>query len=149
MMSVEPGIIDANVLVYATNADVPNHPASRALLDAARDPSVTLYVTSQILCEFYSVITNPRRVADPSSSAEALQIVSALLALPGIRILPNPARTVTILMELLRRRPVTGGEVFDLQIVATMKANNVQRIYTFNAGDFQVFPELTVVVPST
>jgi predicted nucleic acid-binding protein len=119
------------------------------LLDAARDPSVTLYVTSQILCEFYSVITNPRRVADPSSSAEALQIVSALLALPGIRILPNPARTVTILMELLRRRPVTGGEVFDLQIVATMKANNVQRIYTFNAGDFQVFPELTVVVPST
>jgi hypothetical protein len=76
-----------------------------------------------------------------------LRIVSALLALPGIRILPNPARTVTILMELLRRRPVTGGKVFDLQIVAAIKANNVQRIYTFNARDFQVFPELTVVVP--
>ena len=50
-------------------------------------------------------------------------------------------------MELLRRHPVTGGDVFDLQIVATMQANGVQRIYTFNADDFEVFPELTVVTP--
>jgi len=30
-----------------------------------------------------------------------------------------------------------------------MKANNIQRIYTFNAGDFEVFPELTVIVPGS
>jgi predicted nucleic acid-binding protein len=98
-MSVEPGIIDTNVLAYATNADVPNRTASRALLDAARNLSATLYATSQILCEFYSVITNPRRVANPFSPAQASQIVSALLALPSIRILPTPARTATVLME--------------------------------------------------
>ena len=38
-------------------------------------------------------------------------------------------------MQLLQRRPVTGGDVFDLQIVATMQANGIQRIYTFNSGD--------------
>jgi predicted nucleic acid-binding protein len=59
-MSVEPGVLDANVLAYAVNADAPQHTASRALLDTARDPSVTLYVTLQILCELYSLITNPR-----------------------------------------------------------------------------------------
>ena len=48
-MSVEPGLIDANVLVYAMDADAPQHATSRALLDAARDTSATLYVTSQIL----------------------------------------------------------------------------------------------------
>ena len=47
----------------------------------------------------------------------------------------------------LRRRPVIGGDVFDLQIVATMQANGVQRIYTFNTDDFEVFPELAVVTP--
>jgi hypothetical protein len=36
------------------------HAASRALLDAARNRSTTLYVTSQILREFYSIVTNPR-----------------------------------------------------------------------------------------
>ena len=50
-------------------------------------------------------------------------------------------------MELLRRHPVAGGDVFDLQIVATMQANGVQRIYTFNTDDFEVFPELTAVTP--
>ena len=52
-MPVEPRIIDANVLVYAFDADAPQHPAARALLEAARDGYTTLYVTSQILCEFY------------------------------------------------------------------------------------------------
>ena len=50
-------------------------------------------------------------------------------------------------LDLLRRRPVTGGDVFDLQLVATMLANDVPRIYTFNGEDFEVFPELAVVTP--
>ena len=41
-MSVEPGIIDANVLVYAMDADSPHHTVSRALLEAARNASTTL-----------------------------------------------------------------------------------------------------------
>jgi predicted nucleic acid-binding protein len=94
-MSVEPGIVDANVLAYASNADDPKYVVSRALLDEARHPSVTLYVTAQILCEFYSVITNPRRVAAPSSPGVAAQVLSALLALPGISILPTTPRAVT------------------------------------------------------
>jgi predicted nucleic acid-binding protein len=146
-MSVEPGVLDANVLAYAVNADAPQHPAARALLDAASDPSITLYVTSQILCELYSLITNPRRVAVASSSAEALSIISSMLALPGLYVLPTPVRAVAGWMQLLQRRPVTGGDVFDLQIVATMQANGIQRIYTFNTDDFEVFPELAVLTP--
>jgi toxin-antitoxin system PIN domain toxin len=146
-MSVEPGVLDANILAYAVNADAPQHVASRALLDAAIDPATTLYVTSQILCEFYSVITNRRRVAVASSPAEALGIISAILALPGVHVLPTPARAVAGWMQLLERHPVTGGDVFDLQIVATMQANGIQRIYTFNTEDFGVFSELAVLIP--
>ena len=146
-MLVEPGVLDANILAYAVNADAPQHAASRALLEAARNPSIALYVTSQILCEFYSLITNPRRVAVASSPTSALRMISAILAFPGLHVLPTPARAVVGWMELLQRHPVTGGDVFDLQIVATMQANGVQRIYTFNTGDFEVFSELAVVTP--
>ena len=48
---------------------------------------------------------------------------------------------------MLRRRQVTGGEVFDLQLAATMLANGVNRIYTYNTGDFEVFKELVVSEP--
>jgi len=60
-----------------------------------------------------------------------------MLALPGLYVLPTPVRAVAGWMQLLQRRPVTGGDVFDLQIVATMQANGVQRIYTFNADELK------------
>ena len=100
-MPVEPGIIDANVLVYAMDADATQHAASRALLDLARDPSTTLYVTSQVLCEFYSIVTNSRRVPKPRPAADALKAISDLLAF--LHVLPIPARTVEGWLDLLRR----------------------------------------------
>lgn len=79
----------------------------------------------------------------------ASQVISALLAMPCISILPTTGRAVTALLDLLRRNPVAGPEIFDMQIVATMKANDVRTIYTFNAQDFEVFSELNVVVPGS
>lgn len=144
-MSVEPGIVDTNVLVYALDADAPQHAAARALIETARDGSSTLYVSSQILCEFYSTVTNPRRVAHPRTPGEALDALSDLISF--LHVLPTPAQTVDAWMNLLRERPVIGGDVFDLQIAATMKVNDISRIYTFNGDDFEPIPELAVVAP--
>jgi predicted nucleic acid-binding protein len=127
------------------DADAPRHAASRALPDAPRDSSMTLYVTSQIFCEFYSIVTNARRVPKPRSPEDALSAITGVLVF--LHVLPIPARTVEGWMDLLRRRPVTGGDVFDLQIVATTQANGVLRIYTFNTGDFEAFSELAVAAP--
>ncbi|HTW52337.1 MAG TPA: type II toxin-antitoxin system VapC family toxin [Stellaceae bacterium] len=144
-MSVEPGVVDTNVLVYALDGDAPQHTAARALLEAGRDPANTLYVTPQILGEFYAIVTNPRRVAKPRPAAEAIAAITDLLAY--VHVLPVPARAIDDWLGLLRRHPVTGGDAFDLQIAATMQANGVQRIYTFNTADFGVYSELAVVTP--
>jgi predicted nucleic acid-binding protein len=65
IMPVEPGMADTNVLVYALDVDAPQHAAARELLEAARDASTTLFVTPQILCEFY-IRSSPIRGALPS-----------------------------------------------------------------------------------
>jgi len=139
-MSLEPGIVDANILVYAMAIDAPQYAAARALLDGARDDPATLYVTSQILCEFYSVVTNPRRVTQTPCKR-----------LPGssrsCTCCRSPPGAVEGWMDLLRLRPVTGADIFDLQLVATMLANDVSRIYTFNGSDFAAFSELAVLTP--
>src|SRR3954447_22953629 len=106
-MSVEPGIVDTNVLVYALDADAPQHAAARALLETAREASITLFTTSQILCEFYSIVTNPRRVSKPRSAADALAAISNLLAF--LHVLPVPAHTVDGWMDLLRPIQITAG----------------------------------------
>lgn len=114
-------------------------------MDAARNDAATLFVTSKILCEFYSVLTNPRRVARPRNAAEAMTVLSEMLAF--LHVLPVPAGTIDRLLDLLRRRPVTGSDVFDLHIVAAMQANGIGKIDTFNVADFEAFPELSVVTP--
>lgn len=91
------------------------------------------------------MVTNARRVAKPRSSAEVLDAISDLLTF--IRVLPVPAHVVDGWMNLVRCHPVTGADVFDLQIVATMQANDVQRIYTFNTRDFEMIGEISVVTP--
>lgn len=144
-MPVEPGFVDANILVYAMDADAPQHEASRGLLEAARRGSTTLFVTLQVLCEFYSVVTSARRVPKPRSAEDALNTISNLLTF--LRVLPIPAQTVEAWVALVRRHPVTGADVFDLHIVAAMVTNDVKRIYTFNTGDFAAFPELVVTKP--
>ena len=99
----------------------------------------------QTLCEFYSVVTNARRVSKPRSPGDALSAISGLLSF--VQVLPVPAVTVDGLLDLLRRRPVTGADIFDLHLVATMKANGILRIYTFNREDFEAFSELEVLTP--
>jgi len=81
-MSVESGIVDANILIYALDAEAPQHEACRTLLDAAQGeaPTITLYVTLQIICEFYAIVTNARRVLKPRTPADALAVISVILA---------------------------------------------------------------------
>jgi predicted nucleic acid-binding protein len=143
-MPVEPGLVAANILVYAMDADSPQHAASRALIESARDESANLYTTAQIICE-YSIVTNARRVAKPRSADEAFSAISSLVDI--LQTLPVPVSTVETLLGLIRRHPVTGGDIFDLQIVATMIANGVFRVYTFNVEDFKIFSELEVLRP--
>lgn len=61
--------------------------------------------------------------------------------------LPVPTEVVFHWLELLERRQVRGGMIFDLQLVATMLAKGVRRIYTYNRTNFEVFSELTVLSP--
>jgi predicted nucleic acid-binding protein len=128
-MPIETGLVDANVLVYAMDADAPRR----------------CNVTSQIFCEFYSVVTNAKRVSNPRSPMDALAAISQFLRF--LQVLPIPPHAVELWLDLLRRHPVRGPKIFDLQIAAAMQANGVQRVYTFNTGDFAAFSELSVLTP--
>jgi hypothetical protein len=147
-MSGERSLIDANVLVYAFYADAEQYLPSRNLLEASGRGDLRLCVTSQVLAEFFSIITSPKRVSVARTPQEALEAVELLLSLDVVSVLPSPETVPKIWIDLLRRRPVSGGRVFDLQLVASMTANNVRTIYTFNRRDFELFAELDVRTPS-
>ena len=144
---LDPIAVDANVLVYALYRDAPQHATSRAFLERAQRGHLTLCLTSQTLAEFFSIVTSAKRVSDPRTPQEAVSAIQSILALPGAALLPVPADVTSRWLDLLSRRPVRAGAIFDLQLIATIMANGVERICTFNRQDFEGFPGLQVLTP--
>jgi len=65
----------------------------------------------QTLCEFYSVVTNARRVSKPRSPGDALSAISGLLSF--VQVLPVPAVTVDGLLTcfVVARSPVPTSSI--------------------------------------
>ena len=147
-MSADYAALDTNVLVYALFADTEHHRAARALLDQAEQDDINFCLTPQVLAEFYAVVTNFRRVTEVKSPGEALDVIDTLLSLPGMTLLPVPIDIVTQWTRLLRQHPVTGSDVFDVLLAATLRSHGVTRLYTFNRADFERFDGLDVLTPA-
>ena len=72
MRTADKILIDTNVLVYVHQALSPFHTRSKALLEKGLREETSLCVCPQVLIEFYSVITNPKRVTNPVASDKAV-----------------------------------------------------------------------------
>jgi predicted nucleic acid-binding protein len=145
MSDERPGLVDTNVLVYSMYPEAEKHTACKALLDQGQTGERQLCIAPQVIGELYAVITDSRRVTNPFTPGEALDVAESLLAMPNMLLLPTPPDLVIRWISLARRNPVPRGAVFDFQLIATMLGNNIQRIFTCNKRHFDKFPELEVL----
>lgn len=147
-MPSERVLLDTNILVYAMDGASTFHAQSRAMLEQAYAVDARLCIAPQCLAEFFSLVTNPKRVALAKSPADALAAVEAIASLPGLEVLPVPIDVVSRWVDLCRQHPVKGAEIYDLQIIAVMLANGIRRICTYNTTDFARFADISAQVPS-
>ncbi len=148
-MSPDAALLDTNILVYALYEDAEYHTPCRYVLNRAQVAEAALCVTPQVLAEFFSTVTNPRRVTEAKSPEETISAIRAILAMPGMTLLPLPVDIVSRWIDLVQQHPITGSRIFDVQIVATMLGNDVKRVYTYNTSDFREFDdEIEVLTPA-
>lgn len=146
-MSLERFAIDANVLVYALYADSERHIPCRRLIESAISSTANLCITSQVLAEVYSTVTSPKRVSVPRSPDEAVMALKAVLAMPGMSLLPLGPEVPFLWLNLVQRRPVKGGGIFDLQLAAAMISNGIRKLYTYNSSDFRGIDGVESIAP--
>ncbi len=130
--------LDTNVLVYAVNEDDPHHRSSSRLLKVVADGQVPACVFPQNLLEFYSVVTDPRRVARALNPAQAMGEIAKLRAM--VPVIPPNEESLDILADLISPAAPKGADVYDVFIVAQMKSAGISVICTYNDRDFQAFP---------
>ena len=141
-------LLDANILVYAADETSPFHSACKTFRDRGSSGELSLFVTPQVLFEFYAVITDPRRVPRPLSAQEATEQVQSYLVDPMIGKIYQGAAAAEKVVELLRQHNIDRQEIFDVVIIATMLVNNMKKICTLDAAQqFSRFEGIEVITP--
>lgn len=142
-------LLDTNILVYADQEEEAHHPVAKALRDRGQRGEIPVCIAPQVLSEFFAIVTRTgkHRASRPLSPAEAAEEIQKYLDAEHIhKIYPTPATWPTVL-SLLEQRPVTGQDIHDLHLAATMLSNGVTEIYTFNTEDFVSIPGIEVLTP--
>ena len=138
-------LVDANLLIYATDADNPFHDDAARWLTTTLTGSRRVGLPWQSLWAFVRITTHPRVSERPLTVDQAWSVVEGWVALdttwhpnPG----PGHAR---ILGDLLRSRHVAGNLVTDAQLAALALEHGLA-VYSADA-DFARFPEVDWVNP--
>lgn len=140
--------IDANILVYAYNLDSPFHLKTYTFLkEEVLSGSLRACLPYQSLYEFYSIVTNPRRVERPLEPDKAKEIIETYMKARNIpKIYPRKSNLRNVL-DLLTKYIILRQEIFDVVFVATLIDNGVDGIITRNAKHFSMFDFLNVLNP--
>ena len=145
MTAAEPVFVDTNVLIYATQASSARYAVAQTLLHIPEAAGTPLWISDQILREFHAAVTRPQPAVPPMPMALAVEQVKFFSQRFWIAV-DGPAVRAQLL-ALLDTYPTAGRQVHDANIVATMLANGIARLLTFNVADFRRFAGLITVEP--
>jgi predicted nucleic acid-binding protein len=104
-------------------------------------------LTSQVIYEFFAVITNPKRVESPMKLSEAVNVCLDFWECSEIEKINPASNAIMDVLRLANEMKVTKGKIFDCAMAVTTKDNKVECIYTENVDDFKKYSFLNVVNP--
>lgn len=137
--------IDTNVLVYANNVLSPFCDASRRKLNELALSGNNLWLSRQVLREF-AVVVSREMLSAKQLDFEKLEHV--IRQFESEFLIAEDSQIVTDhWLELLKETQSAGKQVYDTNIVATMRANNIDTLLTRNVSDFNRFSHLITVLP--
>jgi uncharacterized protein len=139
-------LVDADILIYATDSDSEHHDGARDWLDestAGVPRSVGLPWPS--LLAYLRLVTNPRMYSPPAAPADAWQRVEDWLSRPAAWIpVPGPAHQ-QVLAEIVRACHPTGNLVPDAHLAALAREHGLTVVSTDT--DFARFSGITWLNP--
>lgn len=138
-------IVDANVLIYAVNADSAHHETARTWLDEALSKPGGVGLPWIVLLAFIRIVTNARVMPFPMSLEDALGQIEAWLSSPAALIVEPTPRHLTVLASLLRDSK-TGANLVNDAHIAAMALDRNATVVSFDR-DFGRFAGLSHQVP--
>jgi toxin-antitoxin system PIN domain toxin len=138
-------ILDANVLLYAYNADAPQHRPAARWLRKIFQSGETIGLPWMTLWAFVRIGTNSRIWENPLAPKEAFVLIRQWLAEPGVLVVQPGPRHAQILEELVLRHGAAGPLLTDAALAALAIEHGA--ILASTDQDFRRFPGLSWMDP--
>ena len=140
-------LFDTNIFLRLAEKNNPLRQIILQALQILRSRNETVCFTPQILSEFWNVCSRPvnARGGLGLSLTETDRKVS--LIEKHFRLLPDNLATFQEWRKIVRDFGISGVQVHDAKLVASMTAYGVANLVTFNTKDFKRFPQITAVEP--
>jgi toxin-antitoxin system PIN domain toxin len=138
-------LVDANLLIYASAPETPQHGAARDWLDERLNGSARVALPWPSLLAFIRIVSNPK-LFEGASLVNAQAQVKAWLDLP-ITWIPNPTEEHPRLLADLLAKEAHHRLVPDAHLAALALEHGL--VLCSSDGDFARFPELRWENPLT
>lgn len=125
----------ANVLLRLADDRSPEQSVAEAAVEHLLASNISLFISAQVLVEFWAVATRPDSVNglgwSTRTTAEAIRALRDQF--PLLAETPDvPDRW----LELVERCQAAGKRAHDARLAALVQAHGIQRLLTFNTADF-------------
>ena len=111
-------LVDANLLLYATDERAPRHDAARSWLEERLSGDETVAFAWAVLLAFLRLSTSPRVFEQPLSPDRAFDVIHSWLAQPCAAIVHPGDRHAALVRQLLRPLGTAGNLVTDAHLAA-------------------------------
>lgn len=138
--------VDANLLLYASDATSPRQPAAAALLKGLAAGPGLVYVFWPVAMAYLRIATHPGMFEQPLAPDVARGNLGRLLARPHVRSPGEITGFWRVFQDTVGDDVVRGNLVTDAHIAALMRLHGVATIWTADR-DFRRFADITTRDP--
>jgi toxin-antitoxin system PIN domain toxin len=138
--------LDANVLLYASDASSQRHDRAREVVEAVAAGPELAYLFWPTLMAYLRMATHPAIFDRPLPAGEAIENVEALLSRPHVRAPGEQAEFWRRYRSVAADASPTGNVVPDAHLAALMLENEVRTIWTHDR-DYRRFKGIEVRDP--
>jgi predicted nucleic acid-binding protein len=134
--------LDTNVLIYQTfeDFDREKHEIVCRVLEELSENNYKIYISSQILREYFSISTNSKFFGKPLEVEEALSKIEEFCN--NFEVVYDSALSISKLKQIVSKYRIRKKNIHDANIVAAMMANQIDEIFTLNTRDFSRYEEI-------
>jgi predicted nucleic acid-binding protein len=139
--------VDTNILLRSAEPNHPMHAETLAALSSLRTSGHSLCVFPQHVIEFWNVATRPAEKNGLGfSHQQAITEVEKIEKL--FRLILDAPAIYGEWKHLVIARSVSGKQVHDTRIAATMTVHGITHLLTYNTGDFERLAAIHAVSPA-